>query len=281
MRYYQDKYTLPLWNWLMIQAKGYDLSYLLKKGKIKNDKQHQKLNEVFENILSSLNFIDNDVYLQSVRWKSQLTQMRLKIIGRTKEGLHRLERIFRDYLEALQKTYKSFKLTEYYFNPDWRRKMQMFKEHLPEHTYRNSLKLLKDFEDIGFFTWSQYTLLINQEKYLPLLGFTLNPQWKDMFILSRTIETDNLIKIDNHLLQIFEDNQMYEEYQIIRNRLFNLSNLNGVPKEDVDPFKGIAYLEEIVGSIDTKRTSLAKYEGYIERATRKIEQSKPGKGGSN
>ena len=54
MRYYKDKYNLPVWNWLMLQSKGFDVKYLLKNVKNISNKQYKKLRSVFETILYTL-----------------------------------------------------------------------------------------------------------------------------------------------------------------------------------------------------------------------------------
>ena len=276
MRYYKTKYELSVYNWFMIQVNGLDLNYLLKRGKIRTDKQRTKLYKVFEDIVHSLKFIKNDVLRHRLRWQSQLTQLKIKQLIKDNKPLPNFERVFRDYLEALQRQYTEFSFTVFRFNKNYRELMKKFTEHMTPEAAKMCMELLQDFEEIEFFDWYQYNMLIYQEKYLVLLPLTMHPDWIKEFIVSKERSFAKVVGIDSYLLQIFEEHQMYDEYQQVRIKLFDLSNLDVKTEEAADPFESLAHLGAVLGfDIDAKKTSLAKYEGYLESARKKIEANKP------
>jgi hypothetical protein len=285
MIYYRDKHEFPLWNWLIMQANDLDVSYILKYGilrklryRLKTKKKKKILYETFETILFSMKTTKSDIYINLLRWDSQVKQLKLKMMANDKSPMAKLERVFRDYLLSIQDQYDGVYLTVNYFNPNWRKLIKKYTIHMSEGAKKLCMKLFKDFEQIGFYDWDQFTLLINDPKYYILMPFTLNEEWRKEFILQKEEKRHNIVKVDEALVRIFESYNLYEHYQTIRIRLFHFNNLKVDTKQKEDPFKQLGYLSKNIGfRIDPKKTNISEYETYLEiiQAERAKQEEKP------
>lgn len=276
MKYFKDKYEVPLWNWLMIQEKGFDLSYLMKSKKKLTKKRYDKLYETYMSILLSLENIDSEVLAAYTRWKANLIAFEAENIRGGKEVIKDLEKSFRDYLNSLMKFYRQFEVTEYSFNPDYKELFDdMFKDKLQENSYKLALKELKEFEKIRFYVWDEYTIFIN--KYPVTLPLTIQGFFKNKFILKNTIKIDDLIQLDDYLLNIYQENKLYDKYQYVRYDIFDIGNLQSERIEKRSVFYELEQINRIRGiNIDPKRTTLAEYQEIINVGRDQLETKPDG-----
>lgn len=281
MRSYKTKYDIPLFNWIMLTEKGFDLSYLKKNGKVKQ-REKVKLNDIYINILDSLdgaNFKTLELYND---WQELLTKYRAELLRKKGNAafnieydinIQGIERVFREYLEVLEKDYTGFEFTQYYFNPDYKNLFKEFAKDAPKESYDLVLKELFKFKNAQFYDWNQYYMLCNQ--FPEIMVLTLSEAFKKVFILERKIKVGSLVKLDIALEDIFSSNKMYDNYQFVRGRLFDLNNLNSEKKEDVSGFTEVSRISQILErTINTKSITLAEYESEKETAIKIVEQRK-------
>ena len=287
MRSYKTKYDIPLFNWIMISENGFDLSYLKRNGKFK-PKEQQKLYKIYLDILDSLKDAKFETLEKYIKWQTLLTKFRAELLikkGKAifdkeyKFNVKNLENVFREYLEVLEKDYTDFEFTEYYFNPEYKKLFNEYtKDNLNEEARKTILKDLYKFKDARFYDWNQYYFLCDMYPEIKVL--TLTPAFKQVFILERQIKINTLVNLDILLVDIFSANNMYDNYQFIRSKLFDLNNINSEKKQDVSGFDEVSGIEQILGyTIDTKKTTLAEYESKKATAMRIVEQRKEKKNG--
>lgn len=284
MRSYKSKYDIPLFNWIMISENGFNLSYLKKNGKEVKKKEFKKLNEIYMTILDSLNDAKFETLEKYVDWQALITKYRAELLIKNGKNIIKedyevivkdLEKVFRAYLEVLERDYKDFEFTEYYFNPDYKKLfIEYTKDNINKEAQEWILKDLHNFKDARFYDWNQYTLLC--QMYPTSLILTLNPAFKKAFILERKIKIQSLINLDIMLNDIFSKNNMYDDYQFIRAKLFDLNRINSEKKKDVSGFEEVSGISQIIGvNIDSKRTTLVEFEAHKVTAKRVVENSKP------
>lgn len=271
MLYYKSKYEIPLWNWLMIQAKGNDLNYLKKYPFLPGKPKFQH----FMSILESLNNINSDIYANFLRWQILFTQLKSALMKDKNPVIKELESEFRIYLESLQKYHKDFEITEYRFNKNY---VKLFEENyknvFDEKLYNLVLSNLHKFKDIRFYTWDEFDMF--RINYPEILVLTNLDAFRNMFIESHKVKIKNLVELDTHLLDLYSEHGIYNNYQFVRDQIFNMLNLNMNTKEKHDPFKDVAIIADILGfQINPKKTTLAEWEGYEERAKSKVDTNKP------
>jgi hypothetical protein len=283
MRYYKDKYEMPLYNWLMIQEKGFDLNFMLKKQKRLKTSDYKVLNDAFNNILYSLEDLKSPLLGQFIMWQALLNQLRAELIVNKKVVIHDLEQTFRDYLENLKQNYKDFEIKEYYFNPDYREFINRIlkdvtNEDVIKEVNKEVNEIFSDLSKIEFYTWDEYIFYIRSHELIKknhiIFSLVLTDIFKSQFILER-IRTDiDLIILDTHLVSIYSANNLYNEYQFVRMELFNMYELKSESQTDYNPFDEVAGISDVLGyQVDTKRTTLAEWESLQKRAKRKIEAS--------
>jgi hypothetical protein len=277
MQYFKTKYEIPLFNWIMIQENGLDLSYLLKKPIKLTDIKRKRLNKQYMKILSSLKNVNSELMKNYVNWLVLLTEHRANNLQKKAQRLIKedydftvkeLERAFRDYLESVQKNYHQFEITEYYFRSDYKKAFEeLFTDKVPSGT----VELLKPFEKIRFYTWDEYAIFLNQ---FDINFMFQHPGFKKAFIQSRTVKMDSLVKLDEYLLDIYSNAGWYDDYQFVRAAIFDINKLKCEPKEHHSQFEEVAAISEIMGfQINPKETMLAEYESLQERAKQKAERS--------
>lgn len=261
---YRDKYTIPTWNWLMIQEKGFDLSYLFKKQRPVKKREYKKLYEIYMNILYTLDDINISLLAKYTDWQALLTQHRAEYI-RFKANqiikkdydyvVSELEKVFREYLNELQKYYNQFEVKEYYFNKDYKK---LYTDLFKETAAFKYLKDLKPFKDIKFYVWDEYFLFI--QKHPKLLALTNHENFKQIFIKERTIKIDDLVKLDTYLSDIYSGAGLYNDYQFQRSKLFDINILQSERKHEHSAFDEVSAISQILKrNIDLKEP-LAKYE---------------------
>ena len=277
MRYYSNKYEMPVWNWFMYQIEGFDLRYFLKKPKLNRKltkKQTKKLNGIYMKILYSLENIDSKVLENYILWKSLLTQLKVNILRCTDKKMDEMETVFRKYLDSVQDNYTDFDVIEFSFNPDYENLFKnRYKEHLPERTYNLVQGNLIKLKDIRFYTWDEYFIFINQ--YPEMLVLTTNEHFKDEFILENKIKINNIIELDTYLSDIYAENGIYNDYQFVRAKLFDINKLNSKSKTENNPFKDYAKLCTYLNISYNDKIPLSAYESYLEQAHNKAETEKP------
>jgi hypothetical protein len=272
MQYFKTK-EISVYNFGMLTENGLDLSFLLKKPAKLTKKRTNKLYDAYLGIINSLEGMNTELMQAHLKWKASFISHRAGMLIRTKEAVAKLEADVRNYLELVSKSYKDFEIKEYYFNPEWREVMNVFKEKFTDELYNDIYLKLKQFERIRFYTWDEYYIFCMQ--YPEMLALTLNEQFKRYMILNRIIKVQNLVEVDTYLLDVYSENGLYNEYQEIRWNLFNLEKLKCEAKELSSFFKEVAIVQSLTFPFDTKTTTMFEYEKIKEVAKQKAEESKP------
>jgi len=280
MKVYKNKYELPIWNWIMISENGFNLKYLLKKNTRLNKKKNNILYKTYLHILDSLEEMEFKLLQKYVIWQASLTTFRADILKEkvnelSKEDFKKskttMEDDFRAYLEELQKIYKEFEVTEYYFAED-------YKKIYKELTNEEAPKEIDIFKGIRFYDWFEYKLFANKHPEILLLAFI--PTFNEKFIKKRTIKLENIIGLDTFLSDIFAENNKYNDYQIRRSKLFDLNAITASPKEKHSGFTEVSQISNILKiNINTKETTLAEFEAHKNTAHRIAEEMKPKENG--
>jgi len=254
------------------------------------DKHKAKAENKYMEILKTLKHINSALFENYVKWLVLLTEHRANLLNQKIERIidkandytvTELEKTFRLYLEEIDKTYSNFEFTEYYFNPDYVNEYAKMCAEIKEKDVKGMInhdqlketgKLLNEFKNIKFYTWDEYAFFLS--KFEISFAF-IHPEFKKRFILERKIKLDSIVKMDTYLLDIYSENQYYDQYQFVRKALFDINNLKSEAKANRSQFDQVAALSKVIGfPIDTKKTSLAEYESYEEIGRDVIEHQK-------
>jgi hypothetical protein len=277
MKYYKDKYELPLYNWLMIQEKGFDLSYLAKNPQKIRKKDMKVLNDTYMSILYSLSDLGSELLYYFLKWQALLMQLRAELQIKKQPVIKDLEETFREYLKTLQKFYKDFEFTEYYFKQDYKEYLEKItKEVKDKKVIKDIKRIFIDLSNIKFYTWDEYYLYIAKheliQKYTVIYTLLLTDIFKNEFIKERTVKFNNLVEVDIYLYDIYEEAGNYYKYQFLRHTLFNMYDLKSENRSQFNAFDEIVGISDILGyQIDSKKTTLAEWESLKNRAKSKVE----------
>lgn len=257
MNYFRTKYEIPLHNWLMISENGFNLKYLKKNQRLIFFEK-KRLLKIYNNILNSLVDVDISLYRSYNFWINSLIKFRIGILSKKNSKFINsldvksdIELRFREYLNDLSKQYQSFKIKEYYFNPK-------YKELFKELTGKEVFKEINDFKNIKFYDWVEYYEFCKNYKDFHIILY--NKEFQSKFILSREIEINSLVELDELLSDVYVKAGKYNDYQFKRIELFDIQNIKSV-KEKTSKFIEVVYIGKILGqTIDAKSVTLAMYE---------------------
>jgi hypothetical protein len=279
---HRDISTLTIGKWnKIIKSDGKDLKPLFKYNILSflAPIMKKKLKKANEMIYESFDKLDLELVKDYNLWQINLTDFQLQCIKKKIKDIESiyyqdLEEAFKNYLRNLQSKNKDFSIKQYQIKDNYKEiYKELFKLDLDTHEH---LKKINKLKGVTFYTKDEYYFFTGE---YPEIRFILS---SDVFfnnlIEETEIITNELEKLDEHLLKVYMYNKMYDRYQIVRANIFDMHLLNGKSKGEIDVIGDMARINRYLNVNMNLKSTVSEFEKYKDIAKREIENQKPNNG---
>lgn len=246
----------------------------------------KKLKNAYMNIIYDFNNLDVELLADYVLWQTYLTEFRIDIENKSldvnlgtdlKIKYQNLEESFKNYVRKYQENNYNFKIKEYSLTEDYEKKFkEVFKITLDSNEH---LLKIHELKDIKFYTKDEY--LFKCKEYQELKIIIESDIFYEKFIESKIIELEKIEILDEHLVDLYIENKMYDKYQIVRAKLFDMHILNSETNRKSTIIDDMNDINNYIGSSMTVNDPMSVLESNKVIAKRKIESQKRDNKGNN
>lgn len=245
----------------------------------------KKLINSYMKLIYDFENIDIDLLSDYVLWQTYYTEFKIDFENKkldinlrtdTKIKYQNLEEAFKKYIRKYQEKNYNFKIKEYYFREDYEIKFkELFKVEINSES---SLKKIHEFKDIKFYTKDEYVIFC--DKYPEISLIIKLDLFYDEFIKERIINLTKIEELDDYLLDIYINNNLYDRYQFIRAALFDMHNIKSDSGKKMSTIDEMTNINNYLGCNMSINDTMAVLESNKEIAIRKIETQKDNNGGA-